>query len=469
MKYDLTILGAGSGGLVAAATAAGMGARVLLVESRKMGGDCLNYGCVPSKTFLKSAHLMNEVNHAESYGISVNEAKSSLEMVMNRVRSVIAEIAPHDSKERFEGLGVKVVYGHGEIVGRTRVRVGENVYESKSILIATGSKAMIPLIEGLSDVPYYTNETIFGMRELPRRLIVLGGGPIGLELGQGFAHLGSKVELIDRSEDVFGKDEPEVANYMRSVLNRDMNLHMGSQILKVEQSGKEIKVTIQKAGEEVEVIGDALLVALGRTPNTKGMGLVQVGIELDKRGFVVTNDKLQTSIKNIYACGDVIGKYLFTHAASYEAGIAVRNALIYPMFKCNYYNIAWTTYTIPEVAHTGISQREAKELGILGKVYQIDIGENDRAKAEDDRVGYVKVIVDQKQRVIGATIVGRKAGEMIAILSLMVTKKMKLGSLMSVIYQYPIQGEILKSLAIMAFKDSVKPWQQSLVKKIVRR
>ncbi len=468
--YDIIIIGAGSGGLVAAATAAGMGASTLLIENRKMGGDCLNYGCVPSKTFLKSSHLMKKIREASKYGITISDAKVSLGAVMERVKDIIKEIEPHDSKERFESLGVDVVFGNGEMHTKNSVKIGNDIYNGKKIIIATGSSAFVPPIKGLDSIEYYTNETIFDMQELPKRLIVLGAGPIGLELGQGFANLGSEVVVIDKNPTLFSKDEPEVASIMHEHLTTDgVDLRLGCSILSFDKNSDGYVVNLSKDEKEFSLVGDAVLVALGRIPNTKKLALSTVGIDTDKRGFITVNDKLQTSVPNIYAIGDVRGKFLFTHTASYEASVAIKNALITPTFKTNYYNIAWTTYTSPEVAHVGYLAQQAKDLGIYASEVKLGIDENDRAKAEDDRNGFIKVILDKNGVVIGATIVGEKAGEMIASLSLMVTQKMKISTAMSVIYQYPIQGEIIKTVALSNFKANVKPWQKSLIKKIVKR
>ncbi len=468
-KYDLIIIGAGSGGLVAAATASGMGADVLLIENKKMGGDCLNYGCVPSKVFLKSAHLMRDIKNAQKYGIDVDKTDVSLEKVMARVSEVIKEIEPHDSKERYEKLGVTVVFGEGKLETTTSVRVEEEVYNAKKIIIASGSTALVPPIDGIEKIEYYTNETIFSIDKLPQNLIVLGAGPIGLELGQGFANLGSNVSVIDKSEKLFVKDEPEVSAIMESVFEKDaMNLYLGHSILCFEKEQNMYAVKVQKDGVQKIIKGDAILFALGRRPNTKKLNLESAGVKLDARGFIEVDEKLRTSVPNIYAIGDVRGKYLFTHTASYEATVAVKNALIAPVFKTNYSNVAWATYTAPSVAHVGLSKAEAKKINAYYSEQFLNISENDRAKAEDDRVGFVKIILDKKARVIGATMVGEKAAEMITQLSLMVTHKMKISSAMSVIYQYPIQGEIVKSAALSNFKLGVKPWQTALVKKIVK-
>ncbi len=467
--FDLAVLGAGSAGLVAAITASGMGAKVLLAEGRKMGGDCLNYGCVPSKTFLKAAHLAHAMQKSEAYGVKVGAPEVDLEQVMARVKAVIAEIEPHDSKERYESLGVQVVLGKATLLSNHTVCVNGEEYEAKRIVIATGSRALVPPVAGISEVPYYTNESIFDLKILPKHLIVLGAGPIGCELGQGFAHLGSRVSMIDRSARLFSKDEPEVAPILEKAFAEDgVELFLKSELKSVQKHKDDIVVHFIQNGEEKQCRGDVLLVALGRVPNTEELGLEKVGIQTNKRGFIEVNEKLQTSLEHVYACGDVRGKYLFTHTASYEAGIAVRNALVAPLFKVNYANLAWTTYTVPEVAHVGYLEQAAKEDGVFYKAVFLNIDENDRAKAEDDRRGVIKVILDAKRRVIGASIVGEKAGEMLAVLSLMVSKKVKLAAAMRVMYQYPIQGEIVKSLAIQDFKQHVKPWQQSLLQKVIK-
>ncbi len=469
-QYDIAIIGAGSGGLVVASAGASMGAKVLLVEGKKLGGDCLNYGCVPSKTFLKSAHLAQKIRKANNYGLNSASFETSMKDVMGRVSDVIAEIAPHDSKERFEGLGVDVKLGKGKLIDHHTIEVNGERFSAKSIVISTGSRAFVPELKGLENVKYYTNENIFSLDFTPKRLIVLGAGPIGLELGQGFAHLGSEVHIVNRSAGLFTKDDPEVSDIMKNALIKDgINLHLSTTLNEVSEVDGEIVLNVTQNGEKIDIKGDLLLVSVGRVPNTEGLGLENIGVITNKRGFIEVDDYLRTNIKNIFACGDVRGKYLFTHAAGYEASVVVKNALITPFFKANYYNMSWTTYTVPEVAHVGLTLKDADEAGKLAFQYKLPISQNDRAKAEDDREGFVKVLLDNKKRVIGATIVGEHAGEMLPVFSLMLTKKMKLSSLMSVIYQYPVQGEILKSLALDDFKSSAKDWQRNLLKKIVTR
>ncbi len=471
MKYDfdLAIIGAGSGGLFLAAVAANMGAKTLLIENHKMGGDCLNYGCVPSKTFLKSAHLAKQIRSSEQYGIKTSINDVSLKAVMQRVKDVIAEIAPHDSVERFTSLGVQVELGHGELVSCNEVKVNNRIFSAKNIAITTGSSPALPQIDGLDSVKYYTNENIFDLEELPKKLVVLGAGPIGLELGQGFANLGSETHMIIRENALFARDEPEVAPIMQQVLEEDgLILHFKTSIKSVAQDGNGIKVELEHDGKIESINADALLIAVGRVPNSKNLNLKGVGILTDSRGYIKVNKHLQTNVPNIFACGDVKGGYLFTHTASYEAEIVAKNALLYPMFKTDYSKIAWTTYTAPEVAHVGYLENEARKMGLKFTTQILPIDANDRAKAENDRHGFIKVILDSKSRLIGATIMGDKAGEMLPTLSLLVARKMKLSAVFSMIYQYPIQGEIVKSIAYKDFGSRTKAWQKTLLKKIVR-
>ncbi len=469
-QYDIAIMGAGSAGLVVASSAASMGARVLLVESHKMGGDCLNYGCVPSKAFLKSAHLAQKIKKAPQYGLKSATCKPSITDVMGRVKKIIAEIAPHDSVERFTGLGVDVKLGKPYIVNKNTIKVGATLFTAKKMVIATGSRAAIVPIKGLDKIKYLTNETIFSIKKQPKHLIVLGAGPIGLELGQGFAQLGSKVSVVERQSSIFSKDDPEVSDIMIGALKKDgVALYLNTAVEEVSQKGEVITVKVVVNGKASKITGDALLLSVGRTPNTEGLGLDELGIKTDSRGFIVVNDKLQTNIPNIFACGDVRGKFQFTHSAGYEAGVAVKNALVAPLFKTSYHNISWTTYTVPEVAHVGMTLVDAQKKKVLKYQYKLPMASNDRSKTEDDREGFVKVLLDRKKRIIGATVVGENAGNLLPTLSLMVTNKMKLSAAISIIYQYPTQGEIVKMLAFADLKEGAKKWQKSLLRAIVRR
>lgn len=472
MKYDyhIIVIGGGSGGLVVASGAATLGAKVALIEGDKMGGDCLNTGCVPSKSFLKAAHLAKDIERSKDFGIHAEIQSINMQGVMNHVRHVIKEIEPHDSIERFEGLGVKVFKGYGHFVDAHTIKINDTVITGKNIVIATGSDANVPPIKGLNDVPYLTNKTVFQLDTLPKHLIVLGAGPIGLELGQGFKHLGSQVTIIDQAKQLFSKDDPEVAGLMKDVFTKDgITLKLSAKILEVLSSDDQIEVVIEVDGIKETIAGDQLLVALGRKPNTGSLNLEKSGVKLNSRAYIETNNKLQTNVKHIYACGDVTGPYLFTHMAGYQAGIVIRNTIFKLGAKVNYQHIPWTTYTKPEVAHVGLTEDMAKAENLYADHYLINLSDMDRAKAEKDRQGFLKVIVDKKKRLIGATLVGEKAGEQIPIASLAIKNKMTLSAFMSIIYAYPTEAEIFKFAALDAMKSNFKPWQKKIVTSIFLR
>lgn len=467
MKYDYhaAVMGAGSGGLVVAAGCAGFGAKVALIENREMGGDCLNAGCVPSKAFLKGAHLADHIKKSGIYGFKAGVADVDLAKTMSRVASVIAEVAPRDSEERFKGLGVDVFRSGCRMVDAHTVKAGGKIITAKYIVVATGSEPLVPALPGLDKVRYYTNRDIFTLKTLPKKLLILGAGPIGLELGQAFRHLGSEVEIIDRAAGLFGKDDPEVGPLMREVMEKDgMIFHYGAKLLGVEKAGSGVKVKFERNGAPQETQGDVLLAALGRKPVTGGLGLEEAGVQLNERGYIRTDARLRTSVPNVYACGDCTGPYLFTHMAGYQAGIIIRNIIFGLPAKADYSNIAWTTYTKPEVAHVGLTEPEAVKQGLYRDKVLVPLAENDRAMAEEDRAGFLKFVIGPGGRLIGATLVGEKAGEMIGAASLAVTKKMKAGVFASVIFSYPTEAEIFKTASYAYLKRGFKPWMKKLVK-----
>ena len=472
MNYDyhLIVIGAGSAGLVVASAAAGLGAKVALIEKHKMGGDCLNTGCIPSKTFLKSAHLAKDILSADGYGLSAKLGKVDLEKVMARVKRVIAEIAPHDSIERYESLGVQVFSGHAFFIDTHTIEVGGQMLTAKSIVITTGSSPFIPAIKGLDTVPYLTNETIFDLKILPERLIVLGAGPIGLELGQGFCHLGSKVSVIDQDAKLFAKDDPEVSSVMETALTQDgMDFHLSSTIMQIKSVANGILVTIRQGDIITEILGDTLLLALGRKPATQGLGLEKIGLVTDARGFITTNNQLQTSVRHIYACGDVVGPYLFTHMAGYQARIVVQNAALGLWKKVDYSKVAWTTYTKPEVAHVGYTESIAHARGLFKNAIIINLADIDRAKTENDRYGFLKLILDHQGKIIGATLVSEKAGEMISLATLAIEKKCKPAVFLKILFAYPAESEIFLFAAFSILKTNFKKWQKNLLKFIFFR
>jgi len=470
-NYHIIVIGGGSGGLVVAAGAASIGARVALVEGDKMGGDCLNTGCVPSKSFLRPSHLAAELSVAKQYGINSSGSGIDIKKVMNRVRSVIKSIEPHDSVERFESLGVRVFREKGTVIDRNTVKAGSKTITGKYLVIATGSEPAVPPIPGLSDVPYLTNKNIFNIKTQPEKLIILGGGPIGLELGQGFRHLGSEVVVIDMLDHLFPKDDPEVSPLMENILTGEgIKLELSAKIIGVKKKGKTITVEIEKQGKKQAISGDAVLVSLGRKPVSGDMGLEEAGIELDRNGFIKTNRKLQTAVKNIYACGDVTGPWQFTHMAGYQAGIIIRN-IVFPLIKssADYSSVPWNTYTRPEIAHAGYTEAVARQEKKFKNFVMVPLGELDRALTEDDTRGFLKLILGKKNRIIGATMVGNKAGEIIPLASLAIKLKQKAGVFMSMTFAYPSEAEIFRFASLDLARKSFKPWMKTVIQKVLLR
>lgn len=467
-KYHIAVIGAGSGGLVVASGAAGLGADVALIEAHKMGGDCLNYGCIPSKTFLRSAHLSSLFSRSDEFGLSVEKREPvDLGRIMDRVSSVIKEIEPHDSKARYEGLGVDVFEDFGKLKDPHTVVVGDQEISAKYIVIATGSRASIPSIPGLDTVPYLTNETVFSLDKLPKKLIVLGAGSIGLELGQGFRHLGSDVEIVDGLPRIFSKEDPEVAPLMMACFQSEgIQCHLSSRILAVSKSGESIRVDIETNGVKRSLEGDSLLVSLGRRAVTDGLGLDALGIQTHPDGTLVLNRRLQTSVKTIYACGDAAGPYPFTHMAGYQAGIILRNILFKLPAKVDYATVPWVTYTKPEVAHVGLTEPMAIANGHAVDTVQVDLSKLDRAKTDNDRKGFLKATFTKK-RLLGVTLVGEKAGEMIPIAALAIQKKMKVTAFLNLIFPYPTESEIFKFASLDVAKRGLKPWMKSLIRRLI--
>jgi len=473
MKKDfhIIVIGAGSAGLVVASAGASLGASVALIEGHKMGGDCLNYGCIPSKAFLKPAHLLSDIQKSNEIGLTKTNITPNFEEVMNRVNSVIEEIEPHDSKERFESLGVTVIEGVGSLIDNHTVKVGKRNITGHHIVLATGSRALIPDIPGLKEASYLDNESFFELKETPKHLIVLGAGPIGLELGQGCRHLGSKVTIIDRSETLFTKDDPEVGPLMHENLSSEgIHFKLGAHIDSVKHNKKNsVSVEVTINGKQEKISGSHLLVSLGRTPVTDTLNCDSVGVKRDEKGYIETNEKLQTNISSIYACGDVVGPYQFTHMASYQAGIIIRNIIFKMGAKVDYSTVPWTTYTKPEVAHVGYTEPWAKAAGKYKEHVIINLNSNDRSKTENDRTGFLKLILGPGKRLIGATLVGDKAGEIIPVATLAIQQKLKASIFLNMIFAYPSQAEIFKFASLELSKRGFKPWMKKLIKVLFLR
>lgn len=470
-NYHIIIIGGGSAGLVVASGGASMGAKVALIEKEYMGGDCLNAGCVPSKTFLRSAHLAADIRRAGEYGIAASLKNVDISSVMKRVGRVIETIAPHDSAERFTSLGVDVIHGRGVLADNHTVRVNDRIITGKYIVIATGSGPAVPPIPGLKDVPFYTNKNVFEMKKLPKKLVILGGGPVGLELGQGFRHLGSEVEVIDIADRIFLKEDNEVAPLMENVFRSEgIAFSLSSAIREVKKKGNNISVLIERNGKIEEINGTDLLVSLGRVPSTAGIGLENAGVNVDDKRYVAVNRYLQTSVKNIYACGDAAGPFQFTHMAGYQAGVVLRN-IVFPFKKAavDYSAVPWTTYTRPEVSHVGYTEQSARESGKFKDIVFVDLKEMDRAQTDNDTTGFLKLILGRKNRIIGATLVGNKAGEIIPLASTAIRNRMKAAGFMAQIFSYPTEAEIFKFAGYAFAKRSFKPWMKGMIRKLLLR
>ncbi|MDQ2068900.1 FAD-dependent oxidoreductase [Natronospira bacteriovora] len=449
---NLIVIGAGSGGLVAALIAAAVRARVSLIERDRMGGDCLNTGCVPSKALIRSATFKAAVEHSGKLGFPEASAPVDFPAVMERVQRVIRTIEPHDSVERFESLGVDCIQGEAKIVSPWEVAVNGRHLSSRHIIIATGSSPLIPPIPGLKDVDYLTSDTLWSLREQPRRLVVLGGGPIGCELSQAFARLGSQVTQVEMASHLLGREDADVADYTRRILERDgVDVRLGHKAVKCEQRPEGgFGLITEVDGEEVTIEGDRLLVAVGRKPVTEGLGLEELGVRLNANGTIETDEFLRSSIPTIHACGDVAGPFQFTHAASHQAWHAAVNALFgwARRFRVDYRFLPWVTFTDPQVARLGLNEHNAREQGVAHEVTRYDFEGLDRAIVDESAEGFIKVLTPPgKDRILGVTIVGPQAGELISQFTLAMKNGIGLNRLLSTIYPYPTFSEANKFAA----------------------
>lgn len=443
---DICVIGGGSGGLSVAAGASQMGADVVLLESGKMGGDCLNYGCVPSKAMIAAAHAAHAVRSADRFGIAAGEPTVDFEKVHDHVHGVIGAIAPHDSVERFEGMGVRVIQERGKFVGPNKVQAGDTVITAKRVVISTGSRAGVPPIPGLEDVPFLTNETVFDKKAAPDHLVVIGGGPIGSELAQAHRRLGCRVTILEMFS-VLGKDDQELAEVVKTRMKAEgIVMREGIKIIKVERADNGIAVVIEEDGKEERIEGSDLLVSAGRVPNLEELDLEAAGIDYDKRGVTV-DARLRTTNKKVFAIGDAAGGFQFTHVAGYHAGIVIRNVLFRLPAKVDYSALPWVTYTDPELAHVGMTEAQAKEKHGDIRVLRHSFAENDRAQAERETDGMAKVITTAKGVIVGASIVGPHAGELLQSWILPIQKKMKIGAVAGLIIPYPTLGEVNKRAA----------------------
>jgi len=465
--FDIVVIGGGAGGLVVAAGGAALGAKVALVEKHKMGGDCLWYGCVPSKTLIKSAHVAHAMRHADRWAIPPHAPSPDLAKVMERVAGVIRGIEPNDSPERFRSLGVDVNLGDGKFVAPDAFEVNGRRLTAKTFVIATGSRpAMLP-IPGLAEAGALTNETLFDLREDVPHLIVIGSGPIGSEMAQAFRRLGSEVSVVDVAPRILPREDADMADVVyRRMLEEGVRYHFESSIAKVEGKRGDVRMTIKgKDGAERSIAATHVLVAAGRKANVENLGLDVAGVQLDK-GRIVSDARLRTTNPRIYVVGDVAGGYQFTHLAEHHAGIVLRQAVFKLFWAKPSTVVPWCTYTDPELARVGPSEDEAKQQGIAHKVYRFAFDEIDRARAEGETEGFAKLVTDPSGRLIGAAIVGPHAGELIAEAVLAVTKGMKASDLSSAIHAYPTLASINRRAADQRQKEGLTPTSKAWIKRI---
>ncbi|MGQ7843508.1 FAD-dependent oxidoreductase [Granulosicoccus sp. 3-233] len=448
---DIVVLGAGSGGLVTSYIGAVVKAKVTLIEKHKMGGDCLNTGCVPSKALIRSGKLMHNINHSDKYGVHNASGEIDFPRTMQRIHEVIAKIEPHDSVERYTGLGVNVIEGEGRITSPWTVEVNGQTLTTRNIVIATGGSPFVPPIPGLDQVDYLTSDNLWELKTQPKRLVVLGGGPIGSELTQAFRRLGSEVTQVEREGQIMGREDADVAEMVRQrFVAEGIQVMVNTNAVGVEVNGEDKQLVCEQDGKTIKVPFDEIIVAVGRKANTQGFGLEELGVTLTDRGTVAVNDYLQSDFPNIYAVGDVAGPYQFTHVAAHQAWYAAVNGLfgMFKKFSVDYRVIPWATFTDPEVARVGLNETDAKEKGIPYELTTYGIDDLDRAIADSSDYGVVKVLTKPgKDKILGVTIVGEHAGDLIAEYVLAMKHGLGLNKILGTIHIYPTLSESNKYAA----------------------
>ena len=456
--YDIGVIGGGAGGLTVTSGAAQLGAKTLLVEKEnELGGDCLHFGCVPSKTLIKTAHVYHWMKNSEKFGLpSVEVPPVDFREVSKRIRSVIDTIQHHDSEERFCRLGARVEFGRPVFKDERSIRLNGKIYSAKNWVIATGSSPITPPIKGLDKTPYITNKEIFYLDHLPKSMIVLGGGPIGAEMSQAFCRLGTKISVVDMADQILAKEDADMADAVKDVLRAEgVDFYLNSSIEDVSDQGAEREVKIKTSeGNTLRLKAETILVALGRGANTAGLGLENIDVKYNQRGIEVDN-RLRTNLKHIYAAGDITGGFQFTHTAGYEGGIVISNAIFHIPRKVNYTFLPWCTYTDPPLGSIGMNEKSAKAAGIKYDVWIEPFKDNDRSLAEGETIGKIKMILDEKEKPIGVQILGPHAGDLLGEWVAVLNGKVKLSTLAAAIHPYPTIGEINKKVVGTYFTPKI--------------
>ena len=467
MKYDfdVVIIGGGAGGLFASSVANTLGAKTALLEKKRLGGDCTWFGCMPSKAILKSASVANLLKRHSKFGLAVEDNfHLNPSKALMYVRGVVEEISTHHPAEVFEKRGIKVIFGPPQFIDKNTIEINGKRLTSKKFIICTGSHPMIPPIEGLKNIEYLTNKNVFNLDTLPQSLIVLGGGPIGVELSQALNRLGVKIYIVEMMDRILFREDKEVSQILENRLKEEgIQILTGKKAVKFIKKDSKVYITVQdKNGDNEEVAAENVLVAVGRAPNLEGLFLENSGVEFTKQGIKV-NPYLQTTNKDIFACGDVVGPYMFSHVAAYQAQVCVRNALFKrPAWqKVNYQNIAWATFTEPELAHLGLTEEEVKDRYKDVKIYKTDYANSDRAITDSEKEGLVKIITDKKGNILGAHIVGAQASEIIQGFLIAKSLKIRLEKLSNPIFIYPTLSELVK-------KTAAKPLVEKLNNPLVK-
>jgi pyruvate/2-oxoglutarate dehydrogenase complex dihydrolipoamide dehydrogenase (E3) component len=456
--FDIGILGGGSAGLTVASGAAQFGAKTILIEKEnELGGDCLHFGCVPSKTLIRTANIYHLMKNAEKYGLPRTEIKPvDFQAVAARIQSVINTIQKHDSKERFCKLGARVEFGTARFMDAHSVRLNGEIYSAKNWVIATGSSPFVPPIEGIDTTPHITNKELFSLKTLPKSMITIGGGPIAIEMAQAFNRLGTKVTVVELADQILGAEDKDMAEYLMNMLiSEGITFYLGSMPLSTKDLGNEKEIIVKNAeGITITLKAETILVAVGRKANLQGFGLEDISVERDINGLKI-DDRLRTNHKHIFVAGDTTGSYQFTHAAGYEGGIVLSNAILHLPRKVDYTHLPWCTYTDPELASIGMNEKRAAAAGIPYSVWTEEFRTNDRGLAEGEETGKIKLILNEKEKPIGIQILGAGAGELISEWVAVMNGNVKLSTIASAVHPYPTRGEINKKVVGTFFSGKI--------------